>query len=310
MKTKNIDKASKAERDLEALLADMKKVRRELSRMIRSVSAGSRHAVKDIKSSTSLKVSRTEITNEDVIEALASFSITRGDSGWNVYPPKDKIHPTTWNRIRFVLSNNGGDWSTQRQAFVFERDPRPIFSDLTKGKLRNVKKDLQAFFTPNPIARQVVKLADVRGKTVLEPSAGQGALANACEWASASLVVCYEIDKDNYDKLRAQGFSAAHCSFFDQAPGLTSYDRVVMNPPFAKNAYVKHILHALGFLNEGGRLVSIIPGTEMPEALKSKLPKWSTWELTPLPRHAFRESGTDIQCSILVINLDQGPAKK
>lgn len=297
---------SKAERDLIALERGFRTLRIQMAKMIREISPRSRHAVKDMPISKSTRQEdRNSVCSEDVIAALAWFQVSRGDSGWNVYPPEKKMSSTLWNRIRKVMADNGGDWSVQRQAFVFEIDPAPIFAKLIEGKIANRKKDLQAFFTPDAIARQVVKLADVRGKTVLEPSAGQGALVNACEWASASLVVCYEIDKDNYDKLRAQGFSAAHCSFFDQAPGLTRYDRVVMNPPFAKNAFVKHILHALGFLKEGGRLVSIIPGTEMPAALKSKLPKWSTWELTPLPRHAFRESGTDIQCSILVVNLNQ-----
>lgn len=300
---------TRAERQLIALEKGLRNVRKLMTTMIREISPRSRHAVKDIKVSTSLKVSRSEITTQDVVEALDSFSITRGDSGWNVYPPQDKIHPTTWNRIRKVMADNGGDWMTQRQAFVFEIDPTPIFKALTQGKIANRKKDLQAFFTPHNIARQVVKLADVTARTVLEPSAGEGALAEACVEYGADSVTCYEIDQDNYAKLREKGFSAAHCDFLDMIGGIPAYDRVVMNPPFTKKAFVKHILHGLTFLNKGGRLVSIIPGDMPPKELTRKMPIWSTWNCIPLRPGAFKDSGTNIKCSILVINLDQGPKK-
>lgn len=297
----------KAERDLIALEKGFRKLRIQMAKMIREISPRSRHAVKDIKVSTSLKASRSEITTDDVVEALKSFSITRGDSGWNVYPPQDKIHPKTWNRIRQVMANNDGDWSTQRQAFVFERDPNPIFKALTQGKLHNSRQERQAFFTPAALASKVVSLAEVKGKAVLEPSAGDGHLAGAIQRAGAASVDCCELDKESVDVLVYKGFNT-YVGDFLKMPVSKKYDRVCMNPPFARKTYVAHILQALKHLVKGGRLVAIIPGDMPPKELTTKLPTWSTWNCLPQEAGLFED--TNIKTSILVINLDQGPAKK
>jgi type I restriction-modification system DNA methylase subunit len=36
------------------------------------------------------------------------------------------------------------------------------------------------------------------------------------------------------------------------------FDRVVMNPPFSRQADIRHVLHAFRFLRAGGRLVSVM----------------------------------------------------
>ena len=105
-------RTTKAERQLIALEKSLRNIRKLMTHFIREISPKSRHAVKDLKFSTSLKVKASEVTSEDVVEALDSFSIQRGDSGWHAFPPADKIHPTTWNRIRKVMADNGGNWRT------------------------------------------------------------------------------------------------------------------------------------------------------------------------------------------------------
>ena len=294
-------RTTKAERQLIALEKSLRNIRKLMTHFIREISPKSRHAVKDLKFSTSLKVKASEVTSEDVVEALDSFSIQRGDSGWHAFPPADKIHPTTWNRIRKVMADNGGNWMTQRQAFVFEEDPSHIFKALAQGKLANKKKDRQAFYTPSAYAAKVVQLADVRGKTVLEPSAGHGALADACKAAGADSVTCYEIDLAAYEALRAKGHSAAHADFLDMIPGIPAYERVVMNPPFTKKAFIKHIQHGLKCLAKGGRLVAIIPGDDVCWELKGLLTGFD-WDFHVQARGAFKESGTAVQTSILVVN--------
>ena len=296
-------KATKAERQLIALEKGLRDIRKTLSTMIREISPKSRHAVKDLKVTADRKATDSEITNEDVVEALGSFSIKRGDSGWHAYPPDDKIHPTTWNRIRWVMSNNGGDWSASRKAFVFEIDPTPLFKGLTQGKIVNRKKDRQAFYTPPSVAEQVVALADVKGKIVLEPSAGEGALADACLDAGADSVECNDIDEHAVEVLLEKGHHADLLDFLAVPAPYRYYDRVVMNPPFAKKAFIKHILHALKFLKPGGRLVSVIPGYTMPKELVKALSVGSTWHCIPLGQGAFKTSGTAVKTSILVINL-------
>jgi type I restriction-modification system DNA methylase subunit len=42
------------------------------------------------------------------------------------------------------------------------------------------------------------------------------------------------------------------------AATLGTFDRVVMNPPFAGQQDIDHVTHAFGFLRPGGRLVAIM----------------------------------------------------
>lgn len=292
---------TKVERQLIALDKELRSIRKLMTTMIREISPKSRHAVKDIPLQSTRQGDRNSVCSDDVIEALGNFRIQQGDSGWHVYPQEARLSTTLWSRIRKVMANNGGDWMTQRQAFVFEEDPTPIFKALAHGKLANKKKDRQAFYTPPEMAAKVAKLADVRGTTVLEPSAGHGALANACRAAGCAGMVCYETDEAAHAHLKREGYVAFKKDFLAVKPQ-HHFERVVMNPPFAKDAYIKHIQHALKFLKSGGRLVAIIPGDMPPAKLTKSLPAWSTWNCLPQEAGAFKESGTNIKTSILVIN--------
>jgi hypothetical protein len=88
------------------------------------------------------------------------------------------------------------------------------------------------------------------------------------------LVDGYEIDPDNGNFLCLQngthGFSIGD---FLASHSTETYDRVVMNPPFARNAAPKHVLHAYDFLKPGGRLVSVMPSsvTFRTDALNDKV---------------------------------------
>ncbi|MGV0949253.1 MAG: hypothetical protein ACOYB3_01180 [Azonexus sp.] len=297
---------TKAERQLIALEKGFRNCRKILTTMIREISPKSRHAVKDIKlaNPTSRRIVEP-VTDDALIGALGTFSIQRGDSGWHVYPPERAIDTGVWNRIRVFMRNNGGTWMSQRQAFVFEEDPTTIFKALYPGKIVNDKKERQAFYTPDAIANKVAELADVSDRMVLEPSAGDGALADALNGAGADEVVCFEIDKACCTRLRAKGYEVRRGDFLAMSPADMDYERIVMNPPFAKDAYVAHIDHAMKFLAPGGRLVAIIPGDRVSSKLSDVLPPNATWTCYPLPKSAFKESGTNIQTSILVINLNQ-----
>src|SRR3546814_4693212 len=92
---------------------------------------------------------------------------------------------------------------------------------------------------------------------VLEPSAGQGAIAN--QVAKMARVDCIELLPDNAAKIQVQGNirSVLQSDFLSQA-AQPQYDRVIMNPPFEKQADIKHVLHAHKFLKPGGRLVSVM----------------------------------------------------
>lgn len=298
-------KITKAERQLIALEKGLRNCRKLLSTMIREISPKCRHAVRHIKLTNTERRGLgspviPEDTSEDVVAALGEFRIKQGDSGWYAYPPTDiRLSKNAWARIRKIMGGNGGSWNTQRQAFVFEEDPFPIFKALGEGKFVNQKKDRQAFYTPADLAHVMADLAGCKGKTVLEPSAGHGALADACRDAGAHSVICYEIDRTACATLRAKGYSTAHADFLNITYRL-NFDRVVMNPPFTKGAFRKHIEHALKCLAPGGLLVSVIPGDEVDSVLKKIIGK-RRFICKPNLAGVFKESGTNIQTSVLVV---------
>jgi hypothetical protein len=210
----------------------------------------------------------------------------------------NRIPAGVWTQIRRIMHNNGGKWCS-KGYFEFDRDATAFFDGLLKGMIANRKKDRQDFPTPAALARIMVDLASVKGKHVLEPSAGHGALADACRAAGAQSITCYDSDRTAFEALRDKGYSASHCDFLEML-SLPSYERVVMNPPFAKGAFRKHIKHALGCLRKGGLLVSIIPGDQVDPLLKKIIGK-RRFVCKVNMAGMFKESGTNVQTSILVV---------
>jgi SAM-dependent methyltransferase len=128
---------------------------------------------------------------------------------------------------------------------------------------------IDGFFpSPPAVVRRVVELADLRpGLSVLEPSAGLGDLAEAARAAGCS-VRCVEQLLPAVQILRARGFDVTDADFLAIYPptfaittGTPAYDRVLMNPPFERNAAMRHVLHALKFLKPGGKLVAVLPAS-------------------------------------------------
>ena len=97
-------------------------------------------------------------------------------------------------------------------------------------------------------------IANIRpGMLVLEPEAGRGDIAFACIDAGA-IVDCYELMQANFDFLASSGrFNSVHHMDFLEATPEPIYDRIVMNPPFLKQADIKHVQHALRFLKPDGQ---------------------------------------------------------
>jgi 16S rRNA A1518/A1519 N6-dimethyltransferase RsmA/KsgA/DIM1 with predicted DNA glycosylase/AP lyase activity len=140
-------------------------------------------------------------------------------------------------------------------------------------------------------------MADVQpGMSVLEPSAGEGALARPIQ-ARSALVWCIEID----DK-RAAKLPAAFVGDFLQVEPHQAYDRVVMNPPFAKRADIHHVTHARKFLKPDGKLVAIMSaGVAFREDALAREFREQCETIEPLPDGAFKESGTGVRTVVVTM---------
>lgn len=172
----------------------------------------------------------------------------------------------------------------------------------------------QLFPTPPELAKRVVELAFEDGWGVqicaemnercriLEPSAGTGnllaAIREAAKEERSTLydVVAVEVNQTLAHALLVQYGEKVICADFLTRNGdLGKFDRIVMNPPFAHGADIKHILHALTFLNPGGRLVAICAnGPRQQAELQPLADQWIEME------EAFAEAGTNVRTAIAV----------
>lgn len=148
------------------------------------------------------------------------------------------------------------------QSLISDDSPDPVRRKIEteEHELRLAK--IPGFFpTPPELARQVVEAADIQpGARVLEPSAGTGSLAEAVTEAEPSAVVtCVEVVPRLVELMKLKGLSVHCCDFLDcpDAAGL-KFDRIVMNPPFERQADIDHVRQAYGHLRRNGRLVAIM----------------------------------------------------
>ncbi|MFI2349752.1 methyltransferase [Streptomyces sp. NPDC019443] len=207
-----------------------------------------------------------------------------------------------------VLELAGGKWNRAAKAHLFDGDAADAIEQvILTGQVVSTKQQFGYFPTPAPIVQQLIELADLKpGMTVLEPSAGQGAIASAAA-ATGAVVDCIELQESNATVI----FDAEYANlilvrdFLTTDPG-TGYDRVVMNPPFAKQDDIRHVLHAWQFLKPGGRLVAVMSNGVTFRSTPLTKEFWQLLdredgELLPLPEGAFKESGTGVNTIIAVI---------
>lgn len=169
----------------------------------------------------------------------------------------------------------------------------------------------QLFPTPPDLARRVVELANVQaGQRVLEPSAGTGnmikAVIDRCTGCDCVRIVAVEINLAVAEQLRERrnktvyandaNYDVRCCDFLECNGDLGLFDRVVMNPPFANGADIRHIEHALTFLKPGGRLVAICANG--PRQRDRLMPLADEW--IDLPAGSFTEAGTQVNTAIFV----------
>lgn len=187
----------------------------------------------------------------------------------------------------------------------------------------------QAFYTPTALADEVAGVVftgrDYYGRprghgfTVLEPSAGEGALTRAVIRAGCEHITAIENDPHGTDMLihlaNRVNINDEHWlnvdprDFFDvtTASYPELFDRVVMNPPFSNAQEVEHVLHAWTFVKPGGRLVSIMSKavqyrtTGRYQAFSDFLQDKDV-TIRPIKSGAFKESGTNVETVMVIID--------
>ncbi len=244
--------------------------------------------------------------SQDVIVILEQSTVTPQ----SLVLPEGKLDRQLYTAVNKVLETIGGKWDRKSASHLFSKgNAADLLNEiLLTGEVTDAKKDFGAFFTPEVVVAQAIDMADIsENHVVLEPSAGHGNIALLLARV-AKEVQCYEILPAHVEFLKelAPDNMVVHdpVDFMTVEP-TPIYDRIVMNPPFAFKADIRHILHALKFLKPGGVLVSIASAgvkfrTDRETVAFRELVS-ANGEIYSLPEGSFKESGTMVQTVIVKI---------
>lgn len=226
--------------------------------------------------------------------------------------PNEQLERKLYQEVAKALELIGGKWKGGKVfGFVFTTDPTDLLDQIANGEKRNLKKEFQFFATPDKLADYLVELLDVkRHHSVLEPSAGQGAIIKALHRKVGlfdNMIHCCELMEVNRIFLRIMENTLLVCDDFFDYPYIVPYDRIIANPPFSKNQDIDHIMKMYDCLTPQGRLVSISSESWVNGGQKKQV-DFREWlddvkaEVIDIEKGTFKESGTMVGGKIIIIN--------
>lgn len=171
------------------------------------------------------------------------------------------------------------------------------------------REGVDYFPTPEPLGYKMMEWANMgEGDTVLEPSAGHGAIARYAP--KGNQMVAIEPSQSLFTKLQLKAGGLGRKfqnTIFENYDISNKHDVVVMNPPFgtAGATAIAHLGKAFKHLEEGGRVVALIPRG----STDKKFEKWIEGEKTAvmraeveLPDIVFEQAGTKVVCRVVVVD--------
>nr|DAG24963.1 MAG TPA: Chromatin remodeling complex ATPase [Caudoviricetes sp.] len=171
------------------------------------------------------------------------------------------------------------------------------------------REGVDYFPTPEPLGYKMMEWANMgEGDTVLEPSAGHGAIARYAP--KGNQMVAIEPSQSLFTKLQLKAGGLGRKfqnTIFENYDIGNKHDVVVMNPPFgtAGATAIAHLGKAFKHLEEGGRVVALIPRG----STDKKFDKWIEGEKTAvmraeveLPDIVFEQAGTKVVCRVVVVD--------
>lgn len=223
--------------------------------------------------------------------------------------PAVQFNKKSYAEAKKWIEEAGGSWQGGKiQGFTFPFNPERVFSILKEGKRCNLQQEYQFFETPADVADWLVMLAGGihEDDTVLEPSAGRGALIKAIHRACPSVIVeCYELMPENREFLHTlDNVILLDENFTKDSVG--SYTKIIANPPFSGNQDIDHVRLMYERLEEGGTLAAIT-SQHWKFASEKKCVEFREWleevhgEIFEIAAGEFKESGTTVSTMAVVI---------
>ena len=241
--------------------------------------------------------------DDDVLEVLQKMDIQQENGHFVGILRCGQLERKLYERTNKALEAMGGKWNRKVGGHIFATDPSLHLSGLLdNGTLHFVKDGW--FPTPRAVVEMMIKRVDPAGK-ILEPSAGEGAIADVLIENGASIedIQCVEINEQRAETLRRKGYYVTRGDFMQFSPVIQKFDRVYMNPPFENGQDIDHVRHAFDLLKPGGRLASVM--SEGPFFRSdNKATEFRDWldgvgYSMQLPKDAFKSSGTTISTRLV-----------
>jgi hypothetical protein len=129
---------------------------------------------------------------DEILEVLKACTVEG-----NVVRIAGQLDRPTYEAVNKILSGIGGKWDRKAKGHVFEHgDAEDLLAGvIMSGQLRDIRKELQFFPTPEAVADRLVAWADIEpGMVVLEPSAGRGHLARRLRNVKSPVIVLEKHD--------------------------------------------------------------------------------------------------------------------
>lgn len=233
---------------------------------------------------------------DDVMRVLAASRVED-----NLLFLPQQLDRKLYGQVNKILAAIGGKWRSAAKAHVFANSPEETIQQIIlTGEFFNTKKEYQFFPTPDPLARELVRLADLQpGWSVIEPSAGQGNIARHIPGCR-----CIELMPENRRILSESGFQVIHDDFmtFEGTP-----DAFVANPPFCNQQDIDHITRMIRLARH--RVVAVASAVVLwrdnaKTCAFRELVAAFGGSITELPPGAFKESGTQVRTVVVSVRTD------
>lgn len=274
--------------------------------------------------------------NPTATEALAEATIRQTDTDeWTIQLDRQlERHDYEQLDAIFTRIAGGGRYQPKARRHRFGQDPTAeVAAVLTAGVMPPDPKLRDGWYaTPVGVADNLAVNYACNGVdeiphnlpfTLLEPSAGEGALVDAMvkfHQVEADNVTCVELDPYRAAVCRAKGYKTHTGRFEEWAASYTGppFDLVVMNPPFSapgnSDLWAEHVRLAWTLVGPGGSLTAIVArnyeyrrgwGDKNINAVRDLVDRYGTcydhFDGFHFDREPFRESGYSGQPLILCL---------
>lgn len=196
---------------------------------------------------------------------IETFEESRDSDSWKKYLPNSKTEGT------------GGvqrDRQQQLNITPFERAKSYYYANQKKTSKNKAREGIDYYPTPEPIGYKMVEFADIKsGDSVLEPSAGHGAIARFFPENTKNVAIEPSSELANTIRLRFNKNGRVIESTFENYDVHNKFNEIVMNPPYgtAAKTAMEHLEKAFNHLRDGGRIVALLPAGN---SMGKRLDKW------------------------------------